>query len=88
MKGKDRRLRKEEHKKQGKTGSKEGRKSNLFEKFACCLIFAIIDILCSLFLQSGGMKNVLTDLEVICLMVACLSHDLDHRGTNNNFQVM
>ncbi|XP_071486930.1 dual 3',5'-cyclic-AMP and -GMP phosphodiesterase 11-like [Diadema antillarum] len=39
-------------------------------------------------IKSGGMKNVLTDLEVMTLMVACLSHDLDHRGTNNNFQVM
>ncbi|XP_041485070.1 dual 3',5'-cyclic-AMP and -GMP phosphodiesterase 11-like isoform X2 [Lytechinus variegatus] len=39
-------------------------------------------------IKSGGMKNVLTDIEVMCLMVACLSHDLDHRGTNNNFQVM
>jgi len=33
------------------------------------------------------MKNLLTDLEVLALMVGCLSHDLDHRGTNNQFQI-
>lgn len=26
-------------------------------------------------------------LEVLALLVACLCHDLDHRGTNNAFQV-
>ncbi|XP_033114783.1 dual 3',5'-cyclic-AMP and -GMP phosphodiesterase 11A-like [Anneissia japonica] len=29
---------------------------------------------------------VLTDLEKLSLLVACLCHDLDHRGTNNAFQ--
>ncbi|XP_071943556.1 dual 3',5'-cyclic-AMP and -GMP phosphodiesterase 11A-like [Antedon mediterranea] len=29
---------------------------------------------------------VLTDLEQLSLLVACLCHDLDHRGTNNAFQ--
>ncbi|XP_065180599.1 uncharacterized protein LOC135811308 isoform X2 [Sycon ciliatum] len=28
----------------------------------------------------------LTDLEVLALFVACLCHDIDHRGTTNNFQ--
>ncbi|VDP87116.1 unnamed protein product [Echinostoma caproni] len=27
------------------------------------------------------------DIECLALMVACLSHDLDHRGTDNQFQV-
>lgn len=27
-----------------------------------------------------------TDLEILGLLVACLCHDLDHRGTNNSFQ--
>ena len=26
------------------------------------------------------------DLEVFGLLVACLCHDLDHRGTNNSYQ--
>ncbi len=32
------------------------------------------------------MKEYLDDLQIFGLMVACLSHDLDHRGTNNTFQ--
>lgn len=28
----------------------------------------------------------LNDLEKLALLVACLCHDLDHRGTNNAFQ--
>ncbi|XP_055859907.1 dual 3',5'-cyclic-AMP and -GMP phosphodiesterase 11A-like isoform X3 [Biomphalaria glabrata] len=31
-------------------------------------------------------KNYLTDNETLALTVACLCHDLDHRGTNNAFQ--
>lgn len=30
--------------------------------------------------------NWLTDIESLALFVACLCHDLDHRGTNNSFQ--
>ncbi|XP_071793701.1 cGMP-specific 3',5'-cyclic phosphodiesterase-like isoform X1 [Asterias amurensis] len=37
--------------------------------------------------KSGGMNNVMTDLESFALLVACLCHDLDHRGTNNAFQL-
>jgi len=33
------------------------------------------------------MKNQLSDLESLALLVGCLSHDLDHRGTNNQFQI-
>lgn len=29
----------------------------------------------------------MTDLEILGLLVACLCHDLDHRGTNNAFQM-
>ena len=28
-----------------------------------------------------------SDLEILSLFVACLCHDLDHRGTNNSFQM-
>ncbi|KAK3091837.1 hypothetical protein FSP39_023062 [Pinctada imbricata] len=38
-------------------------------------------------LKSGQMDNILTDAERLALMVACLCHDLDHRGTNNQFQI-
>uniref|UniRef100_T1JHX2 3',5'-cyclic-GMP phosphodiesterase n=1 Tax=Strigamia maritima TaxID=126957 RepID=T1JHX2_STRMM len=31
--------------------------------------------------------KVLGDLECLALLVACLCHDLDHRGTNNSFQI-
>ena len=38
-------------------------------------------------LHTGNMKDYMDDLEVFGLLVACLCHDLDHRGTNNAFQV-
>ncbi|CAB4064484.1 PDE11 [Lepeophtheirus salmonis] len=31
--------------------------------------------------------KTLGDVECLSLMIACLCHDLDHRGTNNSFQV-
>lgn len=37
-------------------------------------------------LKSDGVKQLLSDLEKFSLLVACLCHDLDHRGTNNTFQ--
>lgn len=30
-------------------------------------------------------QNKLNDLEVLALMIATLSHDLDHRGVNNSY---
>src|SRR4051794_16380883 len=32
------------------------------------------------------MNACMSDLERMGLLIACLSHDLDHRGTNNAFQ--
>ncbi|WAR21559.1 PDE6-like protein, partial [Mya arenaria] len=37
-------------------------------------------------LFTGNLLNMFTDLEVFAKLVACLCHDLDHRGTNNAFQ--
>ena len=31
--------------------------------------------------------KVLGEIEVLSLIMACLCHDLDHRGTNNSFQI-
>uniref|UniRef100_H3A1Y1 Phosphodiesterase n=1 Tax=Latimeria chalumnae TaxID=7897 RepID=H3A1Y1_LATCH len=31
-------------------------------------------------------QEILTDTEILALLVGCLCHDLDHRGTNNAFQ--
>lgn len=31
--------------------------------------------------------KVLGELECLALLIACLCHDLDHRGTNNSFQI-
>ena len=28
-----------------------------------------------------------SDIELLALFVACLSHDIDHRGTTNSFQI-
>ncbi|XP_054716630.1 cGMP-specific 3',5'-cyclic phosphodiesterase-like isoform X2 [Uloborus diversus] len=37
-------------------------------------------------LMTGQMQEMMSDMEMMALLVACLSHDLDHRGTNNSFQ--
>ncbi|XP_059488412.1 cGMP-specific 3',5'-cyclic phosphodiesterase [Neocloeon triangulifer] len=37
-------------------------------------------------LKTGRMEQFMKDLEIFGLLVACLCHDLDHRGTNNSFQ--
>ncbi|XP_072115872.1 dual 3',5'-cyclic-AMP and -GMP phosphodiesterase 11A [Mobula birostris] len=37
-------------------------------------------------LTTADFQEILTDTEVLGLMVGCLCHDLDHRGTNNAFQ--
>uniref|UniRef100_A0A9J8A3Y6 Phosphodiesterase n=1 Tax=Cyprinus carpio carpio TaxID=630221 RepID=A0A9J8A3Y6_CYPCA len=36
-------------------------------------------------LKSGRFQSSLSDLEVLALMIATLSHDLDHRGVNNSY---
>ncbi|KAF7274071.1 hypothetical protein GWI33_013248, partial [Rhynchophorus ferrugineus] len=36
--------------------------------------------------KTGKMERFMNDLEILGLLVACLCHDLDHRGTNNAFQ--
>ncbi|KAI7800327.1 hypothetical protein IRJ41_000578 [Triplophysa rosa] len=38
-------------------------------------------------LQEPGLSNYLQDIEILALFVSCMCHDLDHRGTNNSFQV-
>ncbi|XP_077287687.1 cGMP-specific 3',5'-cyclic phosphodiesterase-like [Arctopsyche grandis] len=37
-------------------------------------------------LKTGKMDRFMSELEILGLLVACLCHDLDHRGTNNAFQ--
>lgn len=37
-------------------------------------------------MKTGKMERFMHDLEIFGLLVACLCHDLDHRGTNNAFQ--
>nr|XP_026236326.1 cGMP-specific 3',5'-cyclic phosphodiesterase [Urocitellus parryii] len=36
-------------------------------------------------LRAGKIQSKLTDLEVLALLIAALSHDLDHRGVNNSY---
>merc|ERR1711860_278064 len=38
-------------------------------------------------LFTGQLLPVFSDLEMLAMLVASLCHDLDHRGTNNAFQV-
>jgi len=42
---------------------------------------------CYLLLRMPEVKSSLTDLEAFSLLVACLCHDIDHRGTTNAFQL-
>ncbi|KXJ08803.1 cGMP-dependent 3',5'-cyclic phosphodiesterase [Exaiptasia diaphana] len=42
---------------------------------------------CYLLYKNTDMDSRLTDIEKLALFVSCLCHDLDHRGTNNAFQV-
>ncbi|KAM9852127.1 dual 3',5'-cyclic-AMP and -GMP phosphodiesterase 11A [Aulostomus maculatus] len=37
-------------------------------------------------ITTAGFQDVLSEAEILALMVGCLCHDLDHRGTNNAFQ--
>lgn len=36
--------------------------------------------------QTAGFRETLTEVEILALIVGCVCHDLDHRGTNNAFQ--
>lgn len=36
-------------------------------------------------LKSGRLQSNLNDVEILALMIATLSHDLDHRGVNNSY---
>uniref|UniRef100_A0AAF5DFW3 Phosphodiesterase n=2 Tax=Strongyloides stercoralis TaxID=6248 RepID=A0AAF5DFW3_STRER len=42
---------------------------------------------CYLLLKLPTVKKALTDLQRLSLLVACLCHDIDHRGTTNAFQL-
>ncbi|XP_068999063.1 dual 3',5'-cyclic-AMP and -GMP phosphodiesterase 11A [Embiotoca jacksoni] len=37
-------------------------------------------------ITTASFQDILSDAETLALMVGCLCHDLDHRGTNNAFQ--
>lgn len=36
--------------------------------------------------KTAGFQETLSELEIFALIVGCVCHDLDHRGTNNAFQ--
>uniref|UniRef100_A0AAR2KED8 Phosphodiesterase n=1 Tax=Pygocentrus nattereri TaxID=42514 RepID=A0AAR2KED8_PYGNA len=36
--------------------------------------------------ETAGFQETLSELEILALIVGCVCHDLDHRGTNNAFQ--
>uniref|UniRef100_A0A9J8BFU1 Phosphodiesterase n=1 Tax=Cyprinus carpio carpio TaxID=630221 RepID=A0A9J8BFU1_CYPCA len=42
---------------------------------------------CYLLYKNLQLSNYLEDIEILALFVSCMCHDLDHRGTNNSFQV-
>merc|ERR1712115_748457 len=49
------------------------------------LTMSVNSCLPSLLTLHGGKK--LGEIECLSLVIACLCHDLDHRGTNNSFQI-
>uniref|UniRef100_A0A8C9DKJ9 Phosphodiesterase n=1 Tax=Prolemur simus TaxID=1328070 RepID=A0A8C9DKJ9_PROSS len=42
---------------------------------------------CYLLYKNLELANYLEDIEIFALFISCMCHDLDHRGTNNSFQV-
>ncbi|XP_067084872.1 cGMP-dependent 3',5'-cyclic phosphodiesterase-like isoform X2 [Osmerus mordax] len=42
---------------------------------------------CYLLCKNLELSNYLEGIEIFALFVSCMCHDLDHRGTNNSFQV-
>ncbi|KAK3099330.1 hypothetical protein FSP39_002735 [Pinctada imbricata] len=42
---------------------------------------------CYLCIKNLNLTEYLDDLEMFALFVSCLGHDIDHRGTNNQYQV-
>ncbi|KAB0399169.1 hypothetical protein E2I00_003556, partial [Balaenoptera physalus] len=42
---------------------------------------------CYLLYKNLELANYLEDMEIFALFISCMCHDLDHRGTNNSFQV-
>ncbi|CAI4229181.1 unnamed protein product [Auanema sp. JU1783] len=42
---------------------------------------------CWLTLKTKAVRHGLDEMERLSLLIACLCHDIDHRGTSNNFQV-
>lgn len=51
------------------------------------LLFPCLDHFVSLCAQTGMLKRYYTDLEVMAMITAGFLHDIDHRGTNNLYQV-
>jgi dual 3',5'-cyclic-AMP and -GMP phosphodiesterase 11 len=49
--------------------------------------FNVTQTMFTMVAKSQRMKSVLGDLERLALIVGALCHDLDHRGTNNQFQI-
>ncbi|XP_038622556.1 cGMP-dependent 3',5'-cyclic phosphodiesterase [Tachyglossus aculeatus] len=42
---------------------------------------------CYLLYKNLELAKYLEDIEIFALFISCMCHDLDHRGTNNSFQV-
>jgi hypothetical protein len=39
------------------------------------------------FILECGLADHMSEFEVACILVSCMSHDLGHPGFNNNFMV-
>ncbi|XP_076327227.1 dual 3',5'-cyclic-AMP and -GMP phosphodiesterase 11-like isoform X2 [Tachypleus tridentatus] len=48
--------------------------------------FNVVQVMFAI-LTNTKLLRVLGEIETLALIVACLCHDLDHRGTNNSFQI-
>lgn len=54
---------------------------------SCSEFFFNIDLLCHVNQNALNSNLFNRDIELLALFVACLCHDIDHRGTTNSFQV-
>lgn len=51
------------------------------------ILCSIVELCIFIRTQATQWWKVFGEIECLALIIACLCHDLDHRGTNNSFQI-
>ncbi|TPX36125.1 hypothetical protein SmJEL517_g01478 [Synchytrium microbalum] len=65
-------------------GVSEGYNDNPFHNFKHCFC---VTQMCYAILHVSGVHTKLSIMEKLCLLTACIGHDLDHPGFNNAYQI-